>query len=66
MFFPAPEPDPDLLALLETAKSHTITPEERSAQRISFAYGNVALHNPAVTREMVEEQARLIGYKDNL
>ena len=29
-------------------------PEERRAQIISFAYGNVKLHNPAVTREDVE------------
>lgn len=35
------------------------TPEEKEQmvreQSISFAYGNVALHNPDVTREMVEE-----------
>jgi hypothetical protein len=27
---------------------------ERKAQVISFAYGNVKLHNPAITREDVE------------
>lgn len=31
-----------------------MTPEQEREQRISFAFGNVALHNPAVTREMVE------------
>ena len=31
---------------------------ERQAQRISFAFGNVALSNPNVTRETVEEAAR--------
>lgn len=30
-----------------------MTPEERAEQRRSFAYGNVHLSNPAVTREMV-------------
>lgn len=28
--------------------------QERKAQVISFAYGNVKLHNPAITREDVE------------
>ena len=31
-----------------------VDPEERTAQIISFAYGNVKLHNPAITREDVE------------
>lgn len=35
------------------------TPEEKAQtvrkQSISFVYGNVTLHNPDVTREMVEE-----------
>ena len=33
---------------------HPMTPEERREQIISFAYGNVHLHNPAVTRRQVE------------
>lgn len=33
-----------------------MTEEERREQRISFAYGNVAFHNPAITREMVEQE----------
>ena len=31
-----------------------MTPEERRAHTISFAYGNVKLHNPAITREDVD------------
>jgi hypothetical protein len=30
-----------------------MAPEERRAQAISVAYGNVRLHNPAITREDV-------------
>ena len=44
----------DLESLLEHARTHEWTPEERRAQVISFAYGNVKLHNPAITREDVE------------
>jgi len=39
---------------IETARKHVMTPEERRAQTISFAYGNLVLDNPAITREMVE------------
>jgi hypothetical protein len=45
---------PNLDALIETARNHVMTPEERRAQVISFAYGNLAIENPAITREMVE------------
>ena len=44
----------DLQSLLEKARTHGWTPEQRRAQVISFAYGNVKLHNPAITREDVE------------
>ena len=44
----------DLPSPLERARTHGWTPEERRAQVISFAYGNIKLHNPAITREDVE------------
>ncbi len=53
--------DPKLDALLAqaNAKFDALSPEEKIAYRreqaISFAYGNVSLSNPDVTREMVEE-----------
>lgn len=56
--------DPELEKLLESSRSHVITPQEQWAQRVSWAYGNVSLHNPDVTREEVEEQARLLGFQD--
>lgn len=37
------------------AGARPMTLEEREAQRRSFVYGNVKLHNPEITREMVDE-----------
>lgn len=47
--------------LVEKAKKVTMTPEEISAQRRSFAYGNSAFENPRITREMVDREADRIG-----
>jgi hypothetical protein len=44
--------DDELRALID--KHPPMTEEERREQAISFAYGNTALSNPDVTREMVE------------
>ncbi len=43
--------------LLEWARTIEMTPAEREEQRRSFAYGNVALDNPRVTRELVDAVA---------
>lgn len=46
---------PELAALLERAKDlPPMTPAQLREQRISWAYGNCAIENPNVTREMVE------------
>ena len=50
-------PDPELNALLDRAEQHTMTPEERAEQRISWAYGNLALHNPNITKDDVRKAA---------
>ncbi len=52
--------------LLEAAKKIVLTPEEKEQQRRSFAYGNVAIENPRITREMVDRAADEIGpnYRD--
>lgn len=34
-----------------------MTPEQREAQRRSFAYGNANLSNPNITREMIDKVA---------
>lgn len=55
-------PVTDLEYLIEKARKITMTPEQVAEQRRSFAYGNTAFENPAITREMVDEEARKIGF----
>jgi hypothetical protein len=40
------------------AAAPAMTASQRRDQRISFAYGNVAIDDPSVTRAMVETIAR--------
>lgn len=58
----APE-RPKLAALIEAARTAPpMTAAELREQRISFAYGNVSMENPNITRDMVEqEHDRLYG-----
>jgi hypothetical protein len=48
---------PTLDELIRWARGYEMTPVEREAQRRSFAYGNCAIENPLVTRQMVDEVA---------
>jgi hypothetical protein len=41
--------------LIEAARTIEITPEMAREQRQSFVFGNVSMHNPDVTRELVAE-----------
>jgi hypothetical protein len=50
--------NPTLEALLEAARNHEMTPEERREQRISFVYGNLAIDDPTVTKEHVRQVDR--------
>ena len=43
--------------LIEKARGMTQTAEQREAQRRSFAYGNIKIENPRVTREMINRAA---------
>jgi hypothetical protein len=48
-------PNPELDALLARVKDlPPMTPAQLRAQRISWAYGNCAIGNPNITKEMVE------------
>jgi hypothetical protein len=49
--------DAELERLLVAARQHVMTEEEYREQRISFAYGNLAIDNPEITKEMVREAA---------
>ncbi len=45
----------ELSKLIEAARNHPFSDEERQAQRRSFAYGNAKIENDRVTWEMVVE-----------
>lgn len=42
--------------LIGRAINHIMTSEEKRVQAISFAYGNTAIENPTITREMIERE----------
>ncbi len=52
--------NPELIKLLERARSHAMTPEEKAEQRISFAYWNLAIDNDGVTKDDVRKVAEEI------
>ncbi len=56
---------PELAELLEKAKDHKMTPDEIREQRISFAYGNAAIENPNVTKDMVRKAADWLDWPVN-
>jgi len=45
----------DLQRLIDAARRHPFTEDEREAQRRSFAYGNTKIENDLITREMIDE-----------
>lgn len=51
---------PPLQELIDYARTVEMTPAELQEQRISFAYGNIAIENPNITRDMVVAVAREI------
>jgi hypothetical protein len=54
------EVKPSLDDLIEASRSVVMTPEQREAQRRSFAFGNVAIDSPGVTRAHVDAAAERI------
>lgn len=51
---PLPPMSDELASLLESAKSHVMTKEERDAQRKSWVIGEMMLEHPEMTREDAE------------
>lgn len=47
----------ELKELLEAAKRMVPSNEQREEQRRSFAYGNTAIENDLITREMINAEA---------
>lgn len=53
----------DLQELVNWAKNVKMTKEELEVQRINWAYGNLKLSRPDLTRREVEEAARMLRGK---
>jgi hypothetical protein len=51
--------------LLKAGRDFVLTPKEKEQQRRSFAYGNIVIENPRVTREMVDRAADELGEPRN-
>lgn len=49
-----PKPNPELDRLLDSARRHTMTPEELAAQRKSWVVGEMMLSHPEWTRAYIE------------
>jgi hypothetical protein len=47
----------ELQKLMALAREHEMTPEQREAQRRSFAYGNTHFENQDITRETIDRAA---------
>lgn len=45
-------------------RKYSISHEEQEEQRRSFAYGNIAMKNPDITRELIDEAAELLKQGD--
>lgn len=43
--------------LLDVAQKVNMTADQQERQRRSFAYGNTAIENDRITREMISDQA---------
>jgi hypothetical protein len=50
-----------LKILLDAARRVRTTPQDREGQRRSFAFGNTAVENSRITREMIDRQAELLA-----
>lgn len=51
----------ELNALIERARSVTMTPAEQEAQRRSFAFGNTSFENDRITRETIDRAAEKLA-----
>lgn len=52
-----------LSRLIEMAKAVRINDAQREEQRRSFVYGNTAMENEQITRELVDRQAEALREK---
>jgi hypothetical protein len=55
---------PDSLSeLIELARAVIVTDDQREEQRRSFVYGNTAIENKRITRQMVDQRAEALKRK---
>lgn len=54
----------ELKELIERARNIEMTPDQVTAQRQSFAYGNTHIENDRITRQMVAEADRKIAQQE--
>ena len=47
--------------LLARAKKHKMSVEEAEAQRLSFAYGNLNIEDPSITRDSIHLAAQKLA-----
>lgn len=55
----------NLEALIESPKRAQSLAQELEEQRRSFVYGNTAIENELITREMIEQQAVIVSHEGN-
>jgi len=48
-----PEPDPELVRLLDASRNRVVTEEELREQRVSFAFGNAPNDSDLITKDSV-------------
>jgi hypothetical protein len=51
----------ELAKLLTANLTRAMTPEQKEAQRRSFAYGNTKIENDAITRDTVDQAAEQLS-----
>ena len=59
-FQSVPNPDPELMRLLEESSTKPVTEDELREQRISFAFGNAPADAKTITKESVRHASRNI------
>ena len=50
---------------IAAARIREFAPDEREAQRRSFAFGNTNIENPRITRETIDEQAEVLKQRSS-
>lgn len=51
----------DIEKLIEAARTIPVTPQQREEHRRSFAFGNAAIENALVTRELIDREAEKLA-----